>query len=434
MHPLPSLRLPFKIRILFAIVTVACLVAAIVKQATEIRSLKKENDSLRLSAEAERREAEYERTVHAVESLRAAGAAMATTERVVIDEQWAGDSSQFARIGDLRDLNFLGLSSSRVTDDELKVIVSLPRLKILRLDDTKLDDRCVDSIIAAKSLNFLSVCGTRLTEDGIRRIRAALPSLHMQTRRVLVSISPPTASAGLACQAVYTVTLTNDGSDPDSFEVSASCNWLVEHAAHRFEPATSRSSWGAPTAEVAYPREPLLIGPGVSNAQSITLKVTPRPTVEPKAYSLSVWVQSITDKDVRSDQASATLDVLPLGVIVTLSPLPAPGITFRPDVVPTAPPGTTFEATITNVGKSTDTFDLSLAGLGAALATLESTSLTIPAGDSQSVKITTRAVKFADGNLPLAVVAVSQTNAAVQAQTGWTLVMGAGGRELVKGE
>jgi hypothetical protein len=101
--------------------------------------------------------------------------------------------------------------------EELKVIVALPRLRILRLNDTQVDDRCVDSIIAAKSLNYLFVCDTRIKKDGIRRVRAALPSLHIQSRRVFGAISPPTASAGLGCQAVYTVTLTNAGSDPDTF-------------------------------------------------------------------------------------------------------------------------------------------------------------------------------------------------------------------------
>jgi len=426
MHPLPTLRLRFKLLALLVIVLTASLVAAIVKQAAGIRALTNANESLRRSAE-------YERTAHAVEVLGAAGAAVATHDRVVIDEKWRGDPGLFARIGDLHDLTDLGLSGTRVTDEELNVIVGLPRLSVLRLNDTQVDDRCVDSIIGAKSLSHLFVCNTRITKDGLQRIREALPTLRIQARRIYVAITPAMASAGLACKAVYTVTLTNAGSDPDTFQLNASCNWAVEHG-FRFEPATSRSSWPPYTLDVAYPQEPVRVAPGDSNARAVTVTVTPRPTVEPKAYSLTVWAHSTTDSDVHSGLVSAALEVLPLGVIVSLSPLPGPGIKFRPDVVPTSPPGTTFEARITNTGKSTDTFDLSLAGLGAAIGAMDSNSVTLPAGDSQTVRVTTRAVTFADGNLPLIVVAVSQTNAVVRAETGWTLVMGAGGRELKASE
>jgi hypothetical protein len=436
MNPSPTLGLRFRLRTLLLIVTATSLVAAIVKQATEIRSLTSANKSLVVENEGLRRSADIAQIDNATEVLSAAGAALATRERVVIDEKWRGNPGLFARIADVHDLTFLGLTRSPVTDEELKVIVGLPRLRILRLNDTQVDDGCIGSIIAAKSLNYLAVWDTRITKDGIRRIHEALPSLHIQSRRVLVAISPSTASAGLGCQVVYTVTLTNAGSDPDTFQVDITDNFSlpVHTGPDQFEPATSRSSWQPHTLAVAYPRGPVLVAPGASNAQKVTVTATPPPTVEPKAYSLTVWAHSTTDSDVLSEQTSATLAVLPLGVIVSLSPLPGPGVKFRPDVVPNAPPGTTFEARITNTGKSTDTFDLSLAGLGAALGALDSKLVTLAAGASQTVKVTTRAVKFADGNLPLTLVAASQTNAAVRAQTSWTLVMGAGGRELKASE
>ena len=127
---------------------------------------------------------------------------------------------------------------------------------------------------------------------------------------------------------------------------------------------------------------------------------------------------------------TTTLNVLPLGVTVALSPQPAPGVKFQRDIVPNTPPGTTFEARISNLGQSADTYDLSLGALGAALSELDAQSVTLPAGAVQTVKITTRAVKFADANLLLTLAAVSQTDPAVRAETGWILVMGGGGREL----
>jgi hypothetical protein len=97
--------------------------------------------------------------------------------------------------------------------------------------------------------------------------------------------------------------------------------------------------------------------------------------------------------------------VLAAGVRVQLSPS-------------SAVPGSTYQLKVTNTGQATDTFNLSLASPGALVSTLGTNQVTLQAGASQTVPVTTGAVNFAvHGGLPLTGIATSQTNAAVQAQS-----------------
>lgn len=203
------------------------------------------------------------------------------------------------------------------------------------------------------------------------------------------------------------------------FDRNASSSWFD---------ATTHLSWDPHWPSVTLPRQ-LLVPPGAGNAQAVTLTVIPPPTAAPKTYPVEILVNSATDRNIFSS-ASTSVIVLPLGVTIALSPLPGPGVQLQKDFSPSPPPGTTFEARISNPGTSADTYDLSLAGLGSALGALDSKSVTVPAGGTQTVKVTTCAVKFADANLLLTVAAVSQTDSAVRAEASWILVMGGGGREL----
>jgi large repetitive protein len=78
--------------------------------------------------------------------------------------------------------------------------------------------------------------------------------------------------------------------------------------------------------------------------------------------------------------------------------------------------GTTFKLTVTNTGTIQDTFDLSLGGPAALVAKLVLPKVTLAAGASTVVNITTQAVNFAiPGSLDLIGIATSATNPAVQA-------------------
>ncbi len=363
----PKPRLRFRLRTLFLMVTAAGLVAAIASQAIKIRLLSTQNTALAEENQRLVAQADALRMYSAVDALHAAGAAQADRLQVVIDENWRGHPGLFAKIADLHDLFGLVLARSPVTNEDLAAIAALPGLNILNLDDTQVDDGCIASIVALKSLNTLLVRDTGITRQGIQRIRAALPALKIVDRRVLVDVSPQAASAGLGCKTAYTVKLTNPGSDPDTFELSALARDLplfAQTGGPFISDATTRSSWDPHWPSVMLPRQ-LLVPPGTDNAQMVTLTTTPPPTAEPKAYPVEILVRSATNPNIVG-RASTTLNVLPLGVTVVFSPQPAPGVKFQSDIVPTAPPGTTFEARISNVGQSEDTYELSLAGLGAA--------------------------------------------------------------------
>ena len=80
-------------------------------------------------------------------------------------------------------------------------------------------------------------------------------------------------------------------------------------------------------------------------------------------------------------------------------------------------PGDTFHMTVTNTGTVTDTFNLSLGGPAALVSQLANKQVTLKAGASQTLTITTSAANFAtQGSLNLIAIATSQTNAAVTSQ------------------
>jgi hypothetical protein len=86
-------------------------------------------------------------------------------------------------------------------------------------------------------------------------------------------------------------------------------------------------------------------------------------------------------------------------------------VTLNPS---SGPPGTPFQLQVTNTGQGQDTFDLALGGPAALVATLGSRKVTLAAGASMMVPVSTTAVNFASpGALPLTGFATSETNAGV---------------------
>jgi hypothetical protein len=190
------------------------------------------------------------------------------------------------------------------------------------------------------------------------------------------------STAGQSNPAVYTVTLTNPGSVTDTYSLAG----LFPTG---FTGTFSQTSVSVP--------------PGISNFRDVQLTLTPPAGAAAQSYPFTVTATSTTDATVQS-QASSTATVVAQGVQVTLTP-------------GSGAPGGTFELKVTNTGSATDTFNLSLASPGGLVSTLGANSVTLAAGASQTVPITTGTAGFADpGALALTAIATSQTNSAVEDQ------------------
>ncbi|MEO1997722.1 MAG: hypothetical protein ABGZ17_20865 [Planctomycetaceae bacterium] len=81
--------------------------------------------------------------------------------------------------GRLPRLKNLSLDRTPAGDTSGAVLQRAVHLEHLSLNGTSIGDRIVDDLIQLKSLNRLSVLNTRLTEDGIERIKVALPDCEL---------------------------------------------------------------------------------------------------------------------------------------------------------------------------------------------------------------------------------------------------------------
>ena len=81
----------------------------------------------------------------------------------------------------LRGMNLqsLDLSATKVTDAGLATLAEFdcPRLKEIALEHTHVTDAGLTTLAKFKSLEWVSVAGTKVTKDGIRRLRAKLPDV-----------------------------------------------------------------------------------------------------------------------------------------------------------------------------------------------------------------------------------------------------------------
>lgn len=72
-------------------------------------------------------------------------------------------------------------SNSPILDDRSMVhFLGVDGVQTLILDDTKISDRSVDLLVGLHDLRHLSICNTRLSEDGIQRLRTALPETKIE--------------------------------------------------------------------------------------------------------------------------------------------------------------------------------------------------------------------------------------------------------------
>jgi uncharacterized membrane protein len=201
---------------------------------------------------------------------------------------------------------------------------------------------------------------------------------------VSVSITPAKASAGLNDLVQYTVQVTNTGSVEDTFVLGLS------GTSGLFNQYLSQNT--------------VTVQPGASNFQDVTLTLQPDVVATPGDENFTVSATSQTTSGITAT-ANSTLTILPLGVSVILTPSTS-----------STAPGAPYQVQVYNNGKTNDAFNLSLAGPAAQIASLTATqTMALAPGGSQTIDISTTAAGFADaGNLPLTVVATSQTNPAVQ--------------------
>lgn len=70
--------------------------------------------------------------------------------------------------------------AANIMDDDLEALRDLPNLQKLDLTDRPITDAAVPTLCRLRRLRVLKVCGTKTTENGISRLRAALPECTIE--------------------------------------------------------------------------------------------------------------------------------------------------------------------------------------------------------------------------------------------------------------
>ncbi len=206
---------------------------------------------------------------------------------------------------------------------------------------------------------------------------------------VVVQLTPAEATVGKDGEARFVVRVTNTGSDDDFFSLAADA--LPPGVTAQFESFS------------------LSVPPGAANFREVLLVVR-NFSADPGNYPFTVTATASGDRDI-SAQAAGTLRVVSQGVSVSLAP-------------DSRNPGEGFTLTVRNTGDQADTFDLVLGGPGALVANLAASRVTLDAGASRQVAVTTGAVNFAlPGSLGIAAMATSTTAAAVRDMDTGTLTI-----------
>ena len=210
------------------------------------------------------------------------------------------------------------------------------------------------------------------------------PVIDPDSHGVVVALTPARVSAGQGSAGMYAVRLTNTGSADESFMLSA--------------------AGLPPGVTAAFGQSVIDVPPGVGNFRDVSLTLTPGRGTAVGPLTFSVTATSTTHP-TNVGGAAVTLDVRPYGVAVGLSKT-------------TGAPGSTFYLTVTNTGEITDTFDLTLGGPAALVSRLAQNRVTLAAGASATVAISTGAADFVvQGPLTLVAFARSERDPAVGAST-----------------
>jgi len=253
-------------------------------------------------------------------------------------------------------------------------------------------DLTVPLSAAADTTGFQVLASTTSgLSDSVEGELTVLSDVALQPRAVAMSISPTQATAGQGTSAQYVLTVNNVGSVEDTYALTVS---------------------GLPTGVTATLGQTTIdVPPGVSNFRDIPLTLSVKQGTTPGSYPFIVTATSTSDPTVTST-TSGTVTVVQNGVQVMLSP-------------PTGSPGDTFTMTVTNTGSVTDTYDLAPAGPVGLVATLSQNKVTLAAGASQNITVTTSAINFAvPGPFDLTAIAKSEGNPSIVGAASSLLTIG----------
>ncbi|MEX1095980.1 MAG: hypothetical protein WED34_08015, partial [Planctomycetales bacterium] len=89
------------------------------------------------------------------------------------------DDDVLAQLAGLEQLEELDLSGTAVTDAGLEPLTALSGLSGLYLNDTAVSDAAVPHLSRLGRLKILSIGGTRITWDGVRRLQQSLPGCRI---------------------------------------------------------------------------------------------------------------------------------------------------------------------------------------------------------------------------------------------------------------
>ncbi len=175
-----------------------------------------------------------------------------------------------------------------------------------------------------------------------------------------VLLTPTQQTGGQGTPATFTVQVTNAGNVADTYTLSA-------------------TTPGGVTA--SFDQSSLAIQPGLSNFQQTLLHLTAAPGTPAGPLNFTVTATSQTNPQVVTT-AAGILNLVSTGVSVSLAPA-------------SVNPGGTFQLTVRNIGQSAETFAIALGGPASVIANLASPSVTLAAGQSQTLSVAIGAAPFA---------------------------------------
>lgn len=239
------------------------------------------------------------------------------------------------------------------------------------------------SVTALAAQGFYPFAVTAQTSGGSGQGSAALRIIR--GTGVQAALTPPTAWAGIATSAAYTVTITNTGNLPDSYDLAVQL---------------PTSGWSGALLANGVVRSSVQLSPYVFNVASLQLLISPPAGIAPGTYPISVTATSRTDPDTVA-VANGQVVVAPQGVSVNITP---DGVTMNPDG------SQTWDVKVTNTGTQADTFDLTTGGSLSINGRLSSNEVTLQPGASTVVPLTAGPFTFAlPQDYNLVVTARSQT-------------------------
>lgn len=205
--------------------------------------------------------------------------------------------------------------------------------------------------------------GAADSDDGVLDI-VAVPLAEL-------TLEPDPTVAGRLSTAVLTLTVTNQGSQMETYDLQV----------------TVPAGWSYDLQDNSGAVSELTLPPTTFNSAELLLFVTPDGTAVAGDYDVTVTAVAQSSSTVAGEDTS-TVEVLDQGVHVEIVSGPTT-LDPRDNAI--------WDVQITNTGNSPDTFDLETGGIIAQAGTLSTDSVTLNAGASQTVQL---AVDGLDSLLP----------------------------------